>query len=104
MKENDTKVKKDGWIWFFGAGTAAVILTAALFQVDQYLTYDYTNYEIEKGQMLRELRTAQAQLPVREADFRKYGSYELSEKTLSENTVTEEAVDAEEHSETDASS
>ncbi len=60
MKLKEQEVAS-GKRWFALAGSVAVALTAALLYVDDRLTY--STAEIEKGAMLRELRTAASSLP-----------------------------------------
>ena len=67
MKLNPDEVK-GGMNWLVIAGSAAILLSVFLQWVDDKLTY--SRYDIERGRVLHELRSAQAALGNEVTDHR----------------------------------
>lgn len=66
----DPQEQKKGIIWFLIAGPFAILLTFALYNIDQTLTN--STAEAELGNTLRELRGAQTSLKASDLDPRQH--------------------------------
>ena len=84
------EIAKGGGRWFFLMGPLAIVLTAWLYQTDRYLMEN--DKEEQKGNMLRELRTAQSSVGSVSYDDRQ-GGYSATSGGLSGLIKSEKKVE-----------
>ncbi len=75
----DEKEVRGGWMWLTFAGGLAIGLSAMLYYVDNHLTF--SDAEVQRGNKLRELRSAQAVVSPGVSDLRQISPSTVASKS-----------------------